>query len=305
MVIKSEIVSWPAVCQRLPGDLGFTGSSVSIHGFKDIGLGGARAGSSGLQGGGGQASAPGGFGAREAGTRHPGAPTCTPSPTHHPCLPTRHGCVWGGRSGAAQWPSGPPQHGPLPECLHGVASPTQAARANRQPCARSHPSDPLGRLDRPGGNARVRGRCPRSWMQQEGRPRGCAQPAAGTGGQVGPQPAVGLRPVRPRCGRGKAPRCPGRGPIPGHRPLGPLPPGGLPPRARQPRADHAARRCSTGPGMRPTPTGWHQEAPGNLEGPIPAGVKGAPTRGPLAASRQPKQAAPAWAHPSRWLGQRC
>ena len=87
--------------------------------------------------------------------------------------------------------------------------------------------------------------------------------------------------------------------------VGPLPPGGLPPRARQLRADHAAQRCSTGPGMQPTPTGWHQEAAGNLEGPIPAGVKGAPTWGPLAASRQPKQAAPAWAHPSRWPGQRC
>lgn len=56
----------------------------------------------------------------------------------------------------------------------------------------------------------------------------------------------------------------------------PLPPAGLLPRAQQPRADHSARWCSAGPGMRPTPAGWQQEALGNLEGSTPVGVKGAP-----------------------------
>lgn len=53
--------------------------------------------------------------------------------------------------------------------------------------------------------------------------------------------------------------------------------------AQRPRADHAASRHSAGPGMRPTPMGWHQEAPGNLEGLTSVGVKGVPTRGPLVA----------------------
>lgn len=72
----------------------------------------------------------------------------------------------------------------------------------------------------------------------------------------------------------------------------PLLPGGLLPGAQQPRADHGAWWCSARPGMQPTPAGWQQEAPGNLEGSTPVGVKGAPTQGSLAASRRPQQAAP-------------
>lgn len=97
-------------------------------------------------------------------------------------------------------PSNPPQHGLLPEYLRGLASPTRAARADLQPWARSHPSDPLGRRDGPGGNARVRGRQTRSWTRQEGRPCGCAQPVAGTYGQGGTpashRPLACLSPVR-------------------------------------------------------------------------------------------------------------
>ena len=70
----------------------------------------------------------------------------------------------------------------------------------------------------------MRGRCPGSQTRQEGGPRRCPRLAAGTlKGRGRPQLAMGRQPVCPWCGRGKALCCPGRGPIPGHRPLGPTP----------------------------------------------------------------------------------
>lgn len=184
MLIKSEIVSWPAVCQRLPGDLGFTGPlSVSVA-SKTQAWEGLQAGSSGPQGW-GPGQCPRWLQGSGAGTRHPGAPTCTPSPTHHPCLPAWRGYVWGGWSGVADGPAARRSTAPLPACLHRVVLPTRAARAD-WPSVGVQP--PIGSLGTAG------------WSRRKCQGEGPLPRAVRYGRKVGHAGVLGWLPARLRAG---------------------------------------------------------------------------------------------------------